>query len=113
MDHGNRLAHQWQRRRQPFEGLGIARNREMARPAPRGHPQVGQVHGQPLLQLAGPAGGDQGRPWRAAADVGQQAGAVWLRTCTDERRRRSPRSACRANRGDEDETPVHRRAGLA
>jgi hypothetical protein len=113
VQHRYRVTHERQRCRQPLESLDIARDRQVAGAASRGNPQLRQVHGQPLLQLAGTARGDQGRPRRAAADVDQQARTIRLRRRADQRRRRGPRSAYRANRGDENHPPVHRPLGLA
>jgi hypothetical protein len=113
VQHRNRVAHERQRRWQPLESLGIARNREVARPAPRSGSQLRQVHGQPLLQLTRPTRGDQGRPRRAAADVDQQTWAIGLRAGTGKRRGGSPRSACGTDGGHENDPSVHRSAGLA
>jgi hypothetical protein len=111
--HGDRVAHEWQRREQAPEALGVTGYRKVARPAPRGRSQLRQVHGQPLLQLAGAARSDQGRPRQTTADVDQQAGPVRLRPRAGERRGSRPRSIRAANRRDENRPPVHRSAGLA
>jgi len=109
----DRLAHERQRRRQQFEPVGIARNREMTRATPRGHSQLRQVCGQPLLQLAGPARSDQGGPRRPATDVNHQARAIRLRPRAGERCGGGPRSIGGANRRDENNATPHRPAGLA
>lgn len=113
VQHRDRIAHERQRRRQPLESLGITRHGEVACSTPRGSPQLRQVHGQSLLQLARPTRGDQGRPWGAATDVDQKAGTVRLRAGASKRGSRCPRSTFPANGGDENDLPVHRSAGLA
>jgi hypothetical protein len=50
VQHGDRLAHEWQCRWQALEPLGITGDRKMARPTSRSGSQVWHVHGQPLLQ---------------------------------------------------------------
>ncbi len=53
VQHGDRLAHKRQRRRDTAESLGLGWNREVTGPTTRGRTQLRQVHGEPLLQLAG------------------------------------------------------------
>jgi hypothetical protein len=113
VQHGDRLAHEWQRRQQPLERFRIAGNREVTRFAPRSDAQLWQVRGQPLLQLTGPARSEQGRPRRPATDVDQQARTIWLRPSAGERRGCRPRSIRGTNCRGEDDAPLHRPAGLA
>jgi hypothetical protein len=111
--HGNCFAHERQRRRQPLESLGSARDCQVAGRSPRGGSQLGQVHRQPLLQLAGTTRGDQSRPRRSTTEVNQEAGTIRLRPRAGERRGSRPRSPRVANRRDENHSPVHCSAGLA
>jgi hypothetical protein len=113
VQNGDGLAHQRQRRGQILEPFGIARHREMTGPSSRSHPQLGQVHRHPLLQLARPTGSHQGRPRRAATDVDEEAGTIWLRGGAGKRRGSGPRSARRTDGGNENDPAVHRPAGLA
>ncbi len=110
---GNRVAHEWQRRRQALERFGITGNREMTRPAARSGPQLRQVHGKPLLQFTGPARSNKSWPWRPATDVDQQAGAIRLRPRAGKRRSSGPRATHGTHRRDQNDAPLHRPAGLA
>jgi hypothetical protein len=78
VQHRDPLAHKRQRGGQALEGFSIARHREMTRPPSRSHSKLGQVHRQPLLQLARAAGSHQGRPWPPTANVNQEAGTIRL-----------------------------------
>jgi hypothetical protein len=113
VQHGARLTCKRQRGRQALERLGIARNREVTGPTPRCHPQLRQVHGQALLQLARAARGDQGGARRLATDVDQQAGTIGVRGSTGKRGCGCSRSTRPTDSRDEDEAPAHRPAGLA
>lgn len=113
VQHGDRLPHEWQHGRQAFESLRVTRNREVTRPSPRGHPKLGQVNRQSLLQLTRAAGSHQGRPRRTTADVDEEAGTIRLRTRAGKCGRCGPRPASFTNSGNEDNPTVHRPAGLA
>jgi hypothetical protein len=113
MQHGNRVAYKRQRSGQTLERSGITRNREMTRPAARSGSQLRQVHGQPLLQLPGPARSDQGWSRRPPTDVNEQAGTIGLRSGAGKRRSGGPRSIRGTDRRDENDAPPHRPAGLA
>lgn len=113
VQHGERLAHERQHRRQSHQTFDVRGQRQVTRPSPRGRPQLGQVHRQPLLQLACPTGSHQGRPWWATADVDEEAGAIGLRAGAGKRCGRGPRSACRADGDNNEDPPVHLPAGLA
>jgi hypothetical protein len=113
VQHGDRLAHERQRRRQASEGLSVSWHCQVTRPSPRSDPKLGQVHNQPLLQLARAARSHQGRPRRTTADVDEEAGTIGLRAGAGKRCGRGPRSACLADSGNEDNPPVHRPAVLA
>ncbi len=113
VQHGERLAHERQRRGHTVEAFVITWQRQVTRRSPRGGPKLGQVGRQPLLELARSAGRHQGRPRRAAADIEEEPGAIRLRAGAGERRGRGSRSACRADGCNQDESPVHFPAGLA
>lgn len=110
---GDRFTRQWQRRGQALERFRVSRHRQVTRPASRGHPKLGKVHRQPLLQLARPAGSDQRRSRWAAANVDEQAGTIRIRARAGKRRRGGPRSACPTDGRHKDNASVHRPAGLA
>jgi hypothetical protein len=113
VQHGDRLARERQHSGQAFEGLDVTRHREVTRCSPRGHPKLGQVNRQSLLQLTRAAGSHQGWPRRTTADVDEEAGTIRLRARTGKCGRRGPRPACFTNSGNEDDPTVHRPAGLA
>ena len=102
MEDRHRLADERQRGAHALAAVVARLDREVAGLTARRRPQRRQVTREPLLQLAGPAGSEQGRARRASADVDQETSAIGL----GRRRRRAPRQRARdpgrADRGDED-----------
>src|SRR5262249_9602860 len=90
--------------RRPLERTLARLQRQMADPAARGHPGIGEVGPQTLLELARGGGRDQRRTRRAAAvAVGEEPGAAGLRARAGRGGRRSPGAAGRADAADEDD----------
>lgn len=113
MDHGDRVAHERQRRAQALaDVVGIGQGDVAGLPA-RGRAQIRQVDGDSLLQLTRPRRGEQGRTQRAAAHVDEQAGAIGLRAGAGEGGRGGLRAAGVPERGDEDHASAHLCPGLA
>lgn len=110
--HRDRVANERQGGPDPVVTLLSKADGEVADLTPRCRPQRGQVDRQSLLQLPGAARRDQGRARRATADVDEQARAIGLGSGAGEGRSCGPRSARRANRGDDDDATVHGCAGL-
>jgi hypothetical protein len=79
VQHGNRVPDQGQRRPQALEVRGAGGDREVAGLSPGGGTPLGQVDGEPLLQLTSTRRRNQGWPRLASADVDQQPGAIGLR----------------------------------
>lgn len=78
VDDGNRLADEGKRGGYRLERRGVAGESEVAGLPARGRAQLRQMSGEPLLQLAGGGGGDQGRPRHPTADVDQEAGPICI-----------------------------------
>ncbi len=111
--HRDRVADERQGGLDPFVSHLTGIDGEVTSLAPRRRSQRGQMDREPLLQLACTARRDQGRARRPRADIDEEARPVGLGAGAGERRGRGPRSARRADRGDDDDATVHGSAGLA
>jgi len=113
VEHRDRVADERQGGPNVLQALLAEVDRQVAGLPPRRCPQRGQVHRKPLLQLARPARGDQGRARRPATGVDQEARPVGLRAGTGERGGGRARAASFPHGGDEDNAAAHRSLGIA